>query len=134
MAIVLPLVTNKSFYCTFVCPYGACQELTGKVYSKKIKLPIAVLRVLKWVRPAGLGAIAVILLFGISVDFTNIEPFSAFTYQSASTVVLVMALFFLLVSIVIPKPWCNYFCPTGQLLELIRKPGKPIGTFFKSKK
>jgi len=91
------------------------------------------LRLLKWVRPVGLGVIAIILLFGVSVDLTDVEPFSAFTYQTASAVVLVMAIFFLLVSVIIPKPWCNYFCPTGQLLELMRKPGKPIKELFKRK-
>ncbi len=134
LAFVLPLFTNKSFYCTIVCPYGACQELAGKIYSKKVTLPSKMMRLLKWVRPIGLGVIAAILLFGVSVDLTDVEPFSAFTYQTASAVVLVMAIFFLLVSVVIPKPWCNYFCPTGQLLELMRKPGRPIKELFQRRK
>lgn len=134
LSVVLPLLTNKSFYCAFVCPYGACQELAGKVSKKKVTIPSRVSRIMKWIRPIILGGIAVILLLGISVDFTNVEPFSAFNYQTASAVVLVMAIFFLLVSLVIPKPWCNYFCPTGQLLELLRKSGKPVGAFFKRKK
>jgi len=134
LSVVLPLLTNKSFYCAFVCPFGACQELVGKVYSKKATLPSKILRWLKWVRPIGLGVIAAILLFGVSVDLTDIEPFSAFTYQTASAVVLVMAIFFLLVSVIIPKSWCNYFCPTGQLLELMRKPGRPIKELFQRKR
>lgn len=134
LSVVLPLVTNKSFYCAFVCPYGACQELAGKVSKKKVAIPSRVSRLMKWIRPVILGGISIILLLGVSVDFTNVEPFSAFNYQTASAVVLVMAIFFLLVSFVIPKPWCNYFCPTGQLLELLRKPGTPIKQLFKLKR
>ena len=134
LAVGLPLFTNKSFYCAFVCPFGACQELAGKITRTKIAIPSKTSRMLKWIRPLFLGIITVILLLGVSVDFTNIEPFSAFTYQTASAVVLVMAIFFLLVSVFIPKPWCNYFCPTGALLDLIRKPGKPIADIFKRKK
>ncbi|WP_092437257.1 4Fe-4S binding protein [Williamwhitmania taraxaci] len=134
LTVALPLLTNKSFYCSFVCPFGACQELAGKISPTKIAINQKVSKILRWIPIIFLGTIALVLLLGISVDLTNVEPFSAFTYQTASAVVLVLAIFFLLVSIFVPKPWCNYFCPTGALLELIRKPGKPLNGYFKRKK
>jgi len=134
LTVALPLFTSKSFYCSFVCPFGACQELAGKISPMRITIPQKVSRILKWIRLLFLGAIALVVLLGISVDLTNIEPFSAFTYQTASAVVLVLAIFFLLVSFFVPKPWCNYFCTTGALLELIRKPGKPLNRYFNRKK
>ena len=100
LAVLLPLVTGKSFYCNYLCPFGACQELAGKVWSQKLPIP----RWMRWLRPLFFGIILILLLIGFSVDLTELEPFTIFSYQTASAVVMVMAIFFLITSLVIPKP------------------------------
>lgn len=124
LAVVLPLVTGKAFYCTYLCPFGACQELAGKIIRRKFEIPIQLAKWLRWLRPTFFATVLFILLLGYSVDLTELEPFSAFAYQTVSGVVLVLTIFFLIASLVIPKPWCRFFCPTGEFLELIRKPRK----------
>jgi len=127
LAVILPLVTGKAFYCNYLCPFGACQELAGKIFPWKLEIPIRVARWLRWLRPLFFASVLILLLVGFSVDLTELEPFSIFAYQTVSAIVMVMAIFFIIVSLVIPKPWCRFFCPTGEFLELIRKPGKPWG-------
>lgn len=116
ISVALPLISGKSFYCTYLCPYGALQELIGKVTKRKIVIPEKLRTILLRLRPVYLTLIVAALLCGVSLDLANFEPFAAFAIQSASTTVLILAGFFLGLSVFISRPWCKYFCPTGTLL------------------
>ena len=35
LALACPLFLNKAYYCAYLCPFGAAQELVGKVRKKK---------------------------------------------------------------------------------------------------
>jgi hypothetical protein len=124
VSILLPLTTGKAFYCSHLCPYGACQDLLGKLRKNRMNLPKDLKQFLSTLREKVFATLLILLLLGVSLDLTNIEPFSAFLFQTASLPVIILAVLFLLLSIFIPRPWCNYACPTGYLLEVIRKPIK----------
>lgn len=121
VSIALPLFTRKAFYCSYLCPYGAAQDVMGKLSKRRLKLPLKVKKVLSKTRETIFALLIVLLLVGVSFDLTHIEPFSAFLITTASVPVIVLAVTFLLLSIVLPRPWCSYCCPTGQFLELIRR-------------
>ena len=120
LAILLPFITGRAFYCIWYCPFGAAQELCGNITKKKYTPTGKTAKVLKTIRPVFLGIILMLIAFGVSVDIYQFEPFSAFMFRSASVVVLSLAIIFLILSIFIRRPWCNYFCPTGQFLENCR--------------
>lgn len=122
VSILIPLFTKKAFYCSCLCPYGAAQELTHKLNRRyKLELPLRIRRKLPLLRECIFGILVLLLCIGVVFDLTNIEPFSVFMFQTASVPVIILALLFIVLSFFIPKPWCRYFCPTGQLLEIIRK-------------
>lgn len=122
LAITLPFFTQKAFYCTYVCPYGSAQELVSKINRKhKIKITPRAYTLLRMIREILFGGLLLLLFSGIAFDLTGIEPFAAFVYQRASWWVITLALAFLFLSLFIAKPWCHFFCPTGQFLEIIRK-------------
>ena len=120
LSVLFPVLFGKAFYCTWVCPYGAAQELCGKVGSKKAKIPPRVSKIIKYSREAIFIIIMIILWTGFAVDLTLIEPFSAFSVTKAGYWVLGLAVFFLLLSLFIPKAWCRYCCPTGYILDWLR--------------
>jgi polyferredoxin len=123
LSVSLPLFTQRSFYCSYVCPFGAMQELAGKLNPKhKFSIPKAVKPVFQWMRFAILLLIIVLLLIGLDIPLGDIEPFSMFQVRAASLFVLILAAFMIVLSIFISKPWCRYFCPTGMILTLLRKP------------
>ena len=124
LSVILPLFTNKSFYCTHLCPFGASQDLLGKVRKGNIKLSPKAKEFLSTLREKIFACLMLLLFTGVSFDLTNIEPFSAFLFRSAAIPVIVLAVAFLILAIFIPRPWCRYACPTGHLLEVIRKPIK----------
>ncbi len=123
LSVSLPLFTKRSFYCSYVCPFGAMQELAGKINPKhKISIPKSVRPVFKWMRFAILLIILILLLIGLDIPLGDMEPFSLFQVRAASLFVLILAAFMIILSVFISKPWCRYFCPTGMILSLLRKP------------
>lgn len=118
IAIILPFFGKKRYYCNHVCPYGSAQELLNKIPVKNIKINTKIIHYLNYLRYAILGIILILMWTGVTFNIMNYEPFSAFIFQTASTSVLILAISFLLLSIVIPKPYCRFICPTGALLSM----------------
>lgn len=120
LSIILPLITNKSFYCQFVCPFGAAQELIGKINKRKITFSQPLTKLFKNIRLLFLFVLFVMLVVAIDFSLEDFEPFSAFKFKFASATTLILALVMLFLSIFINKPWCRFFCPTGAFLGLLR--------------
>lgn len=66
-------------------------------------------------------ALLIIAALGLGLDLSVVEPFPIFNYQSIGFGIAIFAAVILIMSIFIKKPWCNYLCPTGTLLEIFRK-------------
>ncbi len=121
LSILLPLITGKRFYCVYLCPFGALQELTGKLTKKKLKIPVSVIKALTFMRKIILLCIIFLLIINVTFDLSLIEPFSAFNFRSIPTFTLIFAGLFLVLSAFITKPWCRFFCPTGQVLDTFKE-------------
>jgi NosR/NirI family transcriptional regulator, nitrous oxide reductase regulator len=119
-AVGLPLITGKSFYCYYVCPYGCLQELCGKLSNRKLTFKRSASNYLKHNRTYFITIIIMIFLVGWTFDLTRVEPFLAFSFCIVSNFVLILAMVFVFLSFFISRPWCKYFCPTGMLLGLFK--------------
>lgn len=124
LSLVLPLVTKKSFYCQYLCPFGALQEFVGHIGSKKIVVSAKVFKFFTFFRKIDLLLLLVLVAFGVGLDLSTVEPFPVFNYQSIGFGVAIFAAVIILLSIFIKKPWCNFLCPTGTLLEVFRNLGR----------
>jgi NosR/NirI family nitrous oxide reductase transcriptional regulator len=120
LSLVLPLITNKAFYCSQLCPFGALQELAGKIPFPPRKVPLHLRRYLSSFRTLLFGVLALIIIMDYSLDLSLVEPFAAFLYTVAAPITLVLAMVSLVLSLFYRKPWCRWFCPTGQFLEYLR--------------
>ena len=144
LSIILPLVTKKAFYCQYLCPFGAAQEFAGLIKAKDESLKAKdkglkakdeslksslikanIYKVFSVIRKVILLSLLIIFALGVGLDLSVVEPFPIFNYQSIGFGVAIFATVILILSIFIKKPWCNYLCPTGTLLESFR-------TLFKS--
>jgi len=120
--IMAPLFLGKQFYCMYVCPFGACQELVGKVNPKhKLKISPKVAKWLRYLRYVLLVLLGALLCTSLDISIENFEPFSAFKFQFASLAVLILAGVMLVLSIFINRPWCTFLCPTGAFFSLFMK-------------
>lgn len=121
LAVFLLIIKQKNFYCTMVCPFGAMQELAGRVPAKKIELPLKAMKLLKIFKRLFLYALFAMLIFNATADFTLFEPFGAFRFAGVSYFSIAIALIALTLSFFIRKPWCRFFCPTGEIFEMMKQ-------------
>jgi Na+-translocating ferredoxin:NAD+ oxidoreductase RnfG subunit len=120
-ALLLPIIFGRNFYCNFVCPFGAMQELLGKIPLPKKSFPQKFMKGVMIFKVVLLVAIYILMIFKVVEDFTMFEPFSAFKFEAAAVPALVIAALFLTVSLFISRPWCRFFCPTGALINMFAK-------------
>ena len=138
LAILLPLFTKKSFYCQYLCPFGAAQEFVGgiglKAKGKKSSalspqlsvhssqsMKSIIFNFFAVLRKVILLTLLIIVALGVGLDLSVVEPFPIFNYQSIGFGVAIFAAVIIVASVFIRKPWCNYLCPTGTLLESFRR-------------
>ena len=121
VSIILPLFTKKSFYCQYLCPFGAAQEFVGMIPVKKITISSKIYNAFAIIRRLILLALLVLLASGVGLDLSMTEPFSIFSYQTIIFEVALLTAIIVVASIFIKKPWCNYLCPTGTLLKSISR-------------
>lgn len=124
LAVLVPIISGRNFYCAFVCPFGAMQELFGKIPLPKKDLPPKFMKKVTIFKVLLLVAIYVLMIFKVATDLTVLEPFSAFKFNVATVPSLVIAALFLIVSLFTNRPWCRFFCPTGTLLSMFAKKDK----------
>ncbi len=114
----LPLITalfaGRSF-CAGVCPLGAMQDV---VLIKPIKIPL-------WLDSALNTIPFIILAIGGALAFTGtafiicqFDPFVGFFRFSAPFEMMLISAGVLLISTIIGRPYCRFFCPYSALLRI----------------
>ena len=121
MAFLLPLFTGRAFYCGYLCPLGALQELAGMACKRKVRVSSSCATILLIVRKLFLLTILVLTALGVIGNLVFFEPFSVFSVRSLTVFSLVFAAVVLAVSLFVNRAWCRFLCPTGLLFELIRR-------------
>lgn len=120
-ALILPIVSGRNFYCTFLCPFGAMQELPGKIPLPKKSFPPKFMKGVTVFKTILLVLIYAAMVSGLFTDLTVFEPFSAFKFEAAALPSLIIAALFLIISLFVNRPWCRFLCPTGTLLSMSAK-------------
>ncbi len=120
-ALLVPITTGQNVYCTQVCPHGALQQLLrprgGRVWQVRGKLRPWLARLpallLLWV--------VVVAMCGLSFSLVGLEPFDAYLFPIAGWATVTVALVGLGGSLFVPMAYCRYGCPTGGLLNYLRR-------------
>ncbi len=118
MAFLYPLFRRPQHYCLQVCPFGAAQELAGRIPARKWRLPPRLVRALTEVRRLLWGALMLSLWTGLWAGWLDWELFAAFAFRAAPPLLLGLAAVVLVLSVFVPRPYCRFACPTGTLLKL----------------
>ncbi len=124
-AFVVPMTTKHNVYCTQLCPHGALQQLVRNRLPWQWHVPRPVRRVLTCVPGLLLLWVVIVALGAWSFSLVNLEPFDAYLYPIAGWATLTIALIGLVASLFVPMAYCRYGCPTGALLNYVRRQGHP---------
>ncbi|MBI1368559.1 MAG: 4Fe-4S binding protein [Planctomycetes bacterium] len=122
-ALIVPWTTRRQLYCSHICPFGAAQELVGKLVPWRVKVPHGAGEKLRWLPPLLLVVVILTTMLGLPINLASLEPFDAFLVRDAGWATIVVALLGLAAAAVIPQAYCKYGCPTGALLDFTRSHG-----------
>ncbi len=118
MAFVYPLFGRAQHYCLQACPFGAAQELAGRIPVRKWSLPPRLVRALAAFRRVLWGGLMLLLWTGLASAWLDWELFAAFAFRAAPPLVTAFAIATLVLAVFVPRPYCRFACPTGTLLKL----------------
>jgi len=111
---------GKNFYCHYMCPFGAVQELQNKLAGLPQLKVYGRAREYGTYMPPVLAFIAIILaLITDNPSAVNYEPFSLIfgrTGVEIQWIMLPLTLFFAFFSF---RFYCRFACPVGYLLSLM---------------
>lgn len=123
VALLFPPTTKSNPYCNHLCPHGAFQQLIKPASHSRRRLRLSG-KTTKWLRriPGTTLVVAYIcLLIAPTIDLSSWEPFHAYLFRIAGWGSLGMALGSLAIAAVIPMGYCRLGCPTGRLLDYLRR-------------
>lgn len=115
---VLPLFFALLFgrvFCSGVCPLGALQELA---LIRPLRVPKSLDAVLGLARYFYLGLGVLYAALGSSFLICKYDPFVGFFRMFAPMNILALSIAFLLLSLMVGRPYCRYLCPYGALLGM----------------
>ncbi|MDD7649663.1 4Fe-4S binding protein [Cloacibacillus porcorum] len=116
-AFIMPFLGKKGHYCSWMCPLGSLQELLNRLPVPKINIPASAVKWLEYLREAVWLAMMMLMWLGVGFELMDYELFSAFLFRRAAPLVLALAAVFFALSLVTPRPYCRFLCPTGTLIR-----------------
>ena len=123
LAFLTPWATGKPTYCTHICPHGHAQRWIMKIIPARAKLRLG--KDEKWsfaILPWFLLCTVVIISFlNLPIDLAGLEPFDAWSLKGVGLATVLVAVVGLLFSLFVPMGYCRYGCPTGYLLNLVKR-------------
>ena len=118
MAFLWPLFGRPSHYCLWACPFGAAQELAGRLFARKSRLPQEAVRRLASLRRALWSLLVLLSLCAGWSQWMEWEIFAAFAWRTVPVLLLAVASLFVAASAFVHRPYCRFVCPTGTFLKI----------------
>ncbi|MBN1782050.1 4Fe-4S binding protein [bacterium] len=115
--ILFTLFFGRTF-CASVCPLGAVQEF---VLLRPATVPFRLSRILGILPVLYLGMAVLAAATGATFLICRFDPFVALFRRSGSFDILLLGLFFIILSTVIGRPYCRFLCPYGVILGWMSK-------------
>ena len=117
-------------FCSWVCPGGLFSDIVSKISLFKGKIKRNAEKILSCIRYIVLTASIIFIIalnnprWAIPIRTGDFLNSIKLTFEHADTLWLMRTVFILsgfLLIILIPHFWCRYVCPTGGMLELLKR-------------
>ncbi len=127
LTTIFAILFNRSF-CGNICPFGALQELFGKIMPKKFTMPKKLDKVLRHLRLVVLMLLTFMAWKTASLWISPYDPWAAFSHISAGSEMFheyfigaIILAIVLIGSILYDRFFCKYLCPAGGYYALLAK-------------
>ncbi len=137
VAVIWPILTKENVYCDHLCPHGALQQWLIRCRSRNAttspnaanqRWGISVINRLLTITPyVAIAAALAWLLFDWPIPLAWLEPFDAYSWRVGLTVSSLVWLVGMSLSYWRPMSYCRLLCPTGKVLDFIRRKGSRRG-------
>ena len=123
VSLLVPAMTKGNPYCNHLCPHGSIQQLIkpGQQSRRRWKPKPSTMKWITKVPGITLVLAYLILIVVPTIDLSSWEPFHAYLFQIASWSSLLLAIATLALSATIPMGYCRLGCPTGRLIDYLRR-------------
>jgi NosR/NirI family nitrous oxide reductase transcriptional regulator len=126
VALLAPPLTKGNPYCNHLCPHGALQQLVrprrrrdGR--KRQLHLGAAATRWLSRIPGLSLAVAYIAVVVFPWIDLSTLEPFHAYLFRIAGWGAILFCLATLAIATVIPMGYCRLGCPTGRLIDYLRR-------------
>lgn len=120
-AFIAPIVSKRNIYCSHLCPHGAAQHVIHRLIRPRFHLSGNVKKLAKLIAPILLVVSVTVAITHWRLSLVDIEPFDAYVFRVAGWSTIAIAVLGLLTSGFVPLAYCRYGCPTGAMLEYLRR-------------
>lgn len=117
-AFIYPFFGRPQHYCNHICPLGSAQLLMARVSPFKLRLKPLTIKVLEIFRRVLWATLMLLLWLNVATVWLDYELFQAFIPETAPLAITIVAGAFILLSAIIPRPYCRFVCPTGTLFRM----------------
>jgi len=109
------------FYCGWLCPFGALQEVLSRTNLPRVNVPFTLNKSLLKIK-YGLLIAAIFVFFFFKRDYLfRIEPFIYIFNPGFLSPFFYYGIFVLIISLFIPRFFCRYLCFVGAFLAVLSK-------------
>lgn len=129
--LLIFLTSGKNVYCHSICPFGHLQELTARTgNAKPIKMKSGYLWI--WVQRLLAWAAVLLALFFRNPVVSEYEVFGPIFQFTGSVWLFVLLALVIIASLLIKKPWCNFFCPIHPIFGFLSVFRKKMRSLWKT--
>jgi uncharacterized protein with FMN-binding domain len=121
VAGLAPVLWGRNLYCSHLCPHGVAQQLLGRWCGSRQSVGRRANSFWRRVPAVLLIACLLITLGDLPLSLVDLEPFDAWVLGVGGLSATVLAVAGLLAACRWPLAYCRYGCPTGALLEFLRR-------------
>ncbi len=118
----LVLLTGKNFYCFWLCPFSAVQEVTYRIGGQiGLKPKPKTYKFLRNIRFLLLWAALMLVFWFTNPSLAVFEPWGTLFSQVGGIDQWLLLILTITFSFFIFSPWCFYICPVGAFLDIVIK-------------